>query len=112
MELIEFNGKSYPHFQAEGNATQFAIAYAKHFCKGNYGYDIGGNKAEWALPGAILIDPLVSVVWDAYNLPYDDVDYIYSSHCLEHLSNWNYALEYWLSCLKDGGHYVFILTSL
>ena len=40
METIEFNNKIYPHFQSEGHASQFAIPYAKHVCKG-IGFDIG-----------------------------------------------------------------------
>ncbi len=28
---------------------------------------------------------------------------IYSSHCLEHITNWVDVLEYWYKNLKDGG---------
>ena len=43
IETIEFQRKWYPKFQTEGNASQFAIPFAKHVCKG-YGYDIGCMK--------------------------------------------------------------------
>lgn len=102
MNLIEFNNKKYPKFQSEGNASQFAISYATHFCKG-IGYDIGCNRKEWAFPGSIPIDITFNDEWDAYNLPNCLVDYIYSSHCLEHLPDWIKALEYWTSKIKDGG---------
>lgn len=36
----------------------------------------------------------------ANNLPTEEVDYIYSSHCLEHVDNWIDTLEYWISKLK------------
>lgn len=100
MDLIQFNGTSYPAFQAKGNASQFAIPYALHFCKGT-GYDIGYCKEEWKLPGAIGIDN--DVQCNANSLPDMNVDYIFSSHCLEHLDNWVNTLEYWLKCIKKGG---------
>ena len=55
MDLIKFKEKSYPKFQSIGNASQFAIPYAKHFCKG-IGVDVGCMKKEWAFPGAIPVD--------------------------------------------------------
>lgn len=101
LNTIKFNNKQYPKFQTEGNASQFAIPYAKHVCKGN-GFDIGCNKEEWSLPGSKPIDILFDDPWDAYNLPHK-ADYIYSSHCLEHLPDWVDALNYWTSILNDYG---------
>ena len=40
---------------------------------------------------------------DLDNLPDNEVDYIYSSHCLEHVDNWVLTLELWLSKLKENG---------
>lgn len=102
MDFITFEGENYPKFQAEGNASQFAIPFAKHFCKG-IGYDIGFGKDEWKLPGAIGIDSVLDNGYDADNLPDTQVDYIYSSHCLEHVDNWINTLTTWISKLKDGG---------
>ena len=103
LELIEFKGNHYPKFQSEGNASQFAIPFAKHFCKG-VGFDIGFCKEEWKFPGAIGADSSdKSNHYDAYDLGDDKVDYIYSSHCLEHLVDWVRALEYWVLMLKPGG---------
>ena len=101
MNILQYKGKSYPHLQAEGNASQFAIPFAKHFCFGD-GYDIGCNRKEWAFPGAQPIDLLFDDPWDAYNLP-NKVNYIYSSHCLEHLPDWIKALDYWTETLFLGG---------
>ena len=102
MEFIEFNSKKYPKFQAQGNAAQFAIPYALHFCKGR-GYDIGCCKKEWSFPGSISIDKTFNNGYDAYNLPELEVDYIYSSHCLEHLESWIDAIRYWTTKLKRNG---------
>ena len=86
MDLIEFNGKIYPLFQSLGNASQFAIPFAKHFCNG-VGYDIGFCKEEWKYPGALGIDYSLDDGFHANKLPDGEVDYIYSSHCLEHVDN-------------------------
>jgi len=102
VQTISFNNNIYPKFQSEGNASQFAIPYAKHVCKG-MGYDVGCMKKEWAFPGAIPIDLSFDDPWDALHLPAKNVDYIFSSHCLEHISNWVSVLDYWSSCLKVGG---------
>ena len=42
IETIEFKNKKYPYFQAQGNAAQFALPFAKWLCRG-VGYDIGDN---------------------------------------------------------------------
>lgn len=102
IEIIEFDGEIYPKFQAEGNASQFAIPYAKLLCKG-VGYDIGYGEEEWKLPGAIGIDPKHNPSYGAAILPEGKVDYIYSSHCLEHLTDWVFIIEYWVLCLNQGG---------
>jgi predicted SAM-dependent methyltransferase len=102
MNILNYNKKTYPHFQAEGNASQFAIAYAKHFCKG-YGVDIGCNRQEWCFPGAIGIDLNFNDGNTAYSFEYSNLDYVYSSHCLEHLPDWVTALDYWTENLKPGG---------
>lgn len=103
-KVIQYKKRTYPAFQAEGFASQFAIPYAKHVCKG-VGFDIGCGKKAWAFPGAICIDPQYDASYDALDLPRDpsQVDYIFSSHCLEHLDNWVDVLDYWTYCLKIGG---------
>ena len=102
MKTIEFNGTQYPHFQAEGNASQFAIPFAKHLCKG-IGYDIGCMKPEWSFPGSTPIDLDFDDEWHATNLPDNKVDYIYSSHCLEHINDWVNVLNYWDTKIKHDG---------
>ena len=100
--LIEFKGKKYPKFQEEGFASQFAFPFAKKICKGR-GVDIGCKYVEWSFPNSIPIDIDFNDLYDAYNLPKGKFDYIYSSHCLEHLPNWITALDYWISKLNNNG---------
>ena len=94
MQIIEFKGEKYPGFQAYGNAAQFAIPYAKYFCNG-IGYDIGCCKKEWSLPGSVAVDLSMPDEWEANHLPDVEVDYIFSSHCLEHVEDWAGTLLYW-----------------
>ena len=103
IETVSFNNDKYLKFQAEGNAAQFAIPFAKHLCKG-VGVDVGCNRVEWSYPGSIPIDPAINA-FDALNFPtyLEDLDYIFSSHCLEHLDNWVAVLDYWTSKLRVGG---------
>jgi predicted SAM-dependent methyltransferase len=101
IETITYKNKIYPKFQAEGYASQFAISFAKHVCKGK-GVDVGCNRNEWAFPGAYPVDPIING-YDALNFPYENLDYIFSSHCLEHLNSWVSVLNYWTSKLKPGG---------
>jgi predicted SAM-dependent methyltransferase len=101
IETITFKNESYPKFQSQGNAAKFALPFAMEVCKG-VGFDIGCNRPEWAFPGAVKIDPVLND-WNAFNLPAYKVDYIFSSHCLEHLEKWTDALDNWYNHLKDGG---------
>jgi predicted SAM-dependent methyltransferase len=101
INIIEYKKNKYPSFQSQGNAAQFAIPYAKHVCVGK-GIDVGCNRLEWSFPGSLPVDPAINE-YDALNFPYDDLDYIFSSHCLEHLYDWVDVLDYWTSKLKIGG---------
>lgn len=103
MKTITFRGTKYPAFQASGHASRFAIPFAKEICTGR-GLDIGCMKKSWAFPGAIPIDLDFDDDFDAYNLPEGIFDYIFSSHCLEHLPSWVDALDLWTSKIIPGGH--------
>lgn len=102
IEVVNFKDNTYPLFQTKGNASKYAIPFAEEVCKG-IGYDIGSMKEEWSLPGSIPIDISFNDGYHAMNLPKKDVDYIFSSHCLEHLNDWVDVMDYWYECLKPGG---------
>lgn len=101
IETIEFKNNTYLKFQSEGNAAQFAIPFAKNICKG-YGIDVGCSKPEWSFPGSEIVEPNINGL-HALNFPHENLDYIFSSHCLEHINNWVDVLDYWKSKLKSGG---------
>jgi len=99
-----YKGDRFPEYLKHGNAMQFIAPIALQFCKGR-GLDIGAGK--WPLPGA---QPIELVPGDfqckehsAMNLPDGAFDYIFSSHCLEHLVNPVAALAYWKERIKPGG---------
>lgn len=102
IKTIYHKDKEYPLFQAEGFAAKFAFPFAKEVCIGT-GFDIGYSKEEWKLPGAIGVEPSIDDRFDAHKLPEMIVDYIFSSHCLEHVLNWVSALDHWTTRLKQGG---------
>lgn len=119
IATVSHDGHDYPAFTASGHASRFAAPFAAEVCKG-FGFDVGCGRAEWALPGSVPIDPNVftpntptpgggvirSWNYSARCLPglTCKLDYIFSSHCLEHLDDWVGVLEYWrLSYLAPGG---------
>ena len=100
IETVQFKDKSYPAFQTNGNASRFIMPFALEVCKG-FGVDIGCNRAEWAFPNALLVDTaLEGCEYDAHNLPDLQFDFAFSSHLLEHVSDWTGALNHWGTRLK------------
>lgn len=102
IETIDFKGKKYPKYQSNGFASRFIFPFALEVCKGK-GYDIGCNRKEWSFPGSIPIDPVIDDRYDCLNLPNEKVDYIFSSHMLEHVNDWVRVLDYWWENLNPGG---------
>jgi len=102
IKTIIHESNEYPLFQTQGNAAKYIIPFAQEFCIGT-GFDIGYCKKEWMLPNAIGIDYVDGNGYHANNLPNMEVDFIFSSHCLEHVDNWVNTLDYWLSKIKSGG---------
>lgn len=102
--IVSFKEHYYPKLQEEGFAMQYALPFFKKIIgEGKTGYDIGCNREEWKYPGALAIDPAINPEYDAYKLPKMKVDYVVSSHCLEHLPDWVGALDKWREVLHDGG---------
>ena len=102
IETVTFNNREYPKFHTTGFAAQYAFPFARQVCHG-IGYDIGCMKREWAFPGATPIDITFDDGWHATNLPEGRVDYIFSSHCLEHVPDWVGVIDYWTTRIKSGG---------
>ena len=97
----EYMGELYPDYLAHGDAKSFIEHRALRYCKG-YGLDIGCGK--WPLPNVFMIDN--EEIENAYKLNWDDksLDFIFSSHCFEHLDRPNEALAHWITKIKPGGN--------
>ena len=99
--FYEYEDELYPEYLNTGNAMSFILKKAQEFCKGE-GLDIGASS--WPFPGAIPIQEEEGL--NAYKLDRfrdESFDYIFSSHCLEHLEAWQEALGIWLKKIKIGG---------
>lgn len=97
----KYKNELYPGYLNNGNAAGYIKEKALEYCKGK-GLDIGASS--WPLDGAIPIDNTEEQ--NAYKLDrFEDssLDFVFSSHCLEHLDNWQQAIKLWLSKLKPGG---------
>lgn len=96
--IYEHRGELFPAYLKTGNAAKFIAPAALHFCRG-HGVDVGGGR--WPLEGANSIDLMDG--GDAMALPHGPYDFVFSSHCLEHLADPVAALEHWKSKIRPTG---------
>jgi len=129
IETVEHNGNLYPKYQINGNASRFYEPFALEVCKG-FGVDVGCNRMDWMFNNknqlhierlefstkeyclentfnstfTFPIDPILNG-YSATNFPSwcENLDFIYSSNCLEHIPNYIEVLEYFKNHLKDDG---------
>jgi hypothetical protein len=92
-KLFDYCGITYPSYICHGNAAKYIFPFAEQFCSGN-GLDIGGT-IKCHFPGSKIINIISHDGYDALHLPPGPYDYIFSSHCLEHIPNWKHALYLW-----------------
>lgn len=92
--------KYYPDYLKYGAAVDGVKFLAKKYCKGK-GVDIGAGK--WSLENAKPIEDNEDE--NAYKLLENDesLDFIFSSHLLEHLEKPEDAIEEWSTKLKKNG---------
>jgi len=95
-------GEFYPDYLTVGGASFAIRRTALKWCQG-HGIDIGAGL--WPLPGATPVDikigpgmqtPLESIASSSQ-------DFVFSSHCLEHIADWQSALRAWVGKLRKGG---------
>ena len=98
---FRYKGQSYPESLLLGNRMRDILPKAQEFCRGK-GIDVGAGR--WVFPNAIPIEN--EAYQNAYQLeafPDGSLDFVFSSHCLEHLDRWQEALRLWIRKLKQGG---------
>jgi SAM-dependent methyltransferase len=98
----EYRGRFYPDYLTVGGASHAIFREALKFCQGK-GIDVGAGL--WPLPGAAPID-----IWRGLgasrtisDIADGSLDFVFSSHCLEHNVEWETILRVWVSKLKAGG---------
>lgn len=98
-EVYQSN-KYYSDYLKKGAAIENCKYLAKKYCKGK-GVDIGAS--DWLLEGAKPIEDNIDE--NAYRILEDNnsLDYVFSSHLLEHLSDPDRAINEWGRKLKSGG---------
>jgi SAM-dependent methyltransferase len=105
--IFEYKGSLYPEYLKRGGGSRYIEPVALKFCQG-IGIDVGCGS--WPLPGAqgYDVNPLAheDTKWsraDDLKIEDESLDYVFSSHLLEHLENPVKAIEHWRSKLKAGG---------
>ena len=98
----EYQGRFYPDYLFVGGASFAIHRQALKHCRGK-GADIGAGL--WPLPGAQPIDlergPGAGQGLET--LREGSLDYVFSSHCLEHIVDWRDSLAQWVGKLSPGG---------
>ena len=97
-----YQAKFYPDYLAAGGASHAIVREALKYCQGR-GVDVGAGL--WPVPGAIPVD-LSNGPGRGRSMPdFEDgsLDYVFSSHCLEHIERWEEALAQWIRKLSPGG---------
>lgn len=98
----EFEGAFYPDYLFVGGASFAIRRVAQAHCTGT-GLDVGAGL--WPLPGAVAVDiergPGAGRILAEF--PAGSQDFVFSSHCLEHIAAWEDALREWIGKLKPGG---------
>lgn len=97
-----YEDEFYPDYLTVGGNALAIRKTALRYCKGN-GLDIGA--AFWPLPGSTPIDTeqgpgTANLLAD---VPDGSQDYVFSSHCIEHIAEWEAALDLWISKVRVGG---------
>lgn len=99
--FYKYKGEFYPEYLFRKKASSYIKDKALHYCRGR-GIDVGAGA--WPLEGAVPIENVPEE--NAYKLerfPDDSLDFVFSSHCLEHLEKWEEALLLWIRKIKPGG---------
>jgi SAM-dependent methyltransferase len=97
-----YEGEFYPDYLTVGGGTFAIQRTAAKYCKG-HGLDVGAGY--WPLPGSTPLDIELGegTVNRIEDFPDDSQDYVFSSHCLEHILHWEKELDIWIRRIRPGG---------
>ena len=98
---FKYGKEVYPEYLFRKKASSYIKDKALRYCRGR-GIDVGAGA--WPLEGAIPIENVPEE--NAYKLDRfrdNSLDFVFSSHCLEHLDKWQGALSLWIRKIKPGG---------
>ena len=97
-----YKGRFYPDYLTVGGASQAIFPTALRHCQGT-GVDVGSG--HWPLPGATALDASRGPGKSRSIREFGDgsLDYVFSSHCLEHIVTWQEELAAWIGKLRPGG---------
>ena len=90
----------YPEYLLRGNAAEICREHAHLFCSGR-GVDVGASR--WPFSDARKIEDTPDENALRIKEASESLDYVFSSHCLEHIAAWKQALQEWIRVLKPGG---------
>ena len=97
-----YQNRFYPDYLTVGGAGHAIFPEAMKDCQGK-GIDVGAGL--WPLPGATPVD-----LWRGAgtnkcvaDFEKDSLDYVFSSHCLEHIEAWQESLREWIDRVRLGG---------
>lgn len=95
-----------PGYLKHGAKVEGVKYFASKYCIGK-GVDIGAGN--WTFPGAKRIENHINE--NAYNILEEDgsLDYVFSSHLLEHLDDHKSAIEHWAKKIKKDGYLIMYL---
>jgi hypothetical protein len=91
--------KRYPEFLNCGNAAEFIKNTAKQYMTANF-VDVGCSA--WPIPNGVPVDTRNREVIE--NAPEGFYSGVFSSHCLEHIAEWEKELALWHRVMRKDGH--------
>lgn len=97
-----YEDEFWPDYLHVGGAGFAVFPAAARYCAGT-GVDVGAGY--WPFPGAVPVDPFRGKGKERPIESFEpkSLDYVFSSHCLEHMEAPTDAIRAWLNLLKPGG---------
>lgn len=97
-----YESEFYPDYITVGGGTFAIRRTALKYCRGQ-GLDIGAGY--WPLPGSTPIDSELGsgTANRIEDIPNNSQDYVFSSHCLEHILEWEKTLDVWIAKVRSEG---------